>query len=298
MTTKMQRSRQFTAQHAVMLTGILAALVWSYWDILRILFREWQTDQNYSVGQLVPLAAIYLLWTDRQSLQKAPIEVCWWGLLMIGFAQLIRFAGMTLVFESVERYSVVFTIWGLVVLMGGFKLAWRVKWVLIFLLLMMPLPGRIHNAVSGPLQTYATSGTEIALEIIGVTVLREGNVLVLDDTTKVAVAEACSGLRMLTAFVVVAYVLAYVVERPAWQKVILFASSIPIAIICNFARLLTTAFLFMKTTSEIANTFFHDFAGIVMMPLAVILLLGEMWLLGRLVIPDDQPQALSQPVSK
>jgi exosortase len=293
LTASSKNQRPHTPAQAAVLTGVLAALVWSYWDVLRVLFREWQTDQNYSVGQLVPLAAIYLLWTDRQSLKKIPLQISWWGLLLIGFAQLIRYAGITLVFESAERYSVVFTIWGLVVLLGGFKLAWRVKWVLIFLLLMIPLPGRIHNAVSGPLQTYATSGTEIALEIIGVTVLREGNVLVLDDTTKVAVAEACSGLRMLTAFVVVAYVLAYVVERPAWQKVTLFASSIPIAIICNFVRLLTTAFLFMQTTSEIANTFFHDFAGIVMMPLAVLLLLGELWLLGRLVIPDDQPQPAS-----
>jgi exosortase len=293
LTASSKKQRPHTPAQAAVLTGVLAALVWSYWDVLRVLFREWQTDQNYSVGQLVPLAAIYLLWTDRQSLKKIPLQISWWGLLLIGFAQLIRYAGITLVFESAERYSVVFTIWGLVVLLGGFKLAWRVKWVLIFLLLMIPLPGRIHNAVSGPLQTYATSGTEIALEIIGVTVLREGNVLVLDDTTKVAVAEACSGLRMLTAFVVVAYVLAYVVERPAWQKVTLFASSIPIAIICNFVRLLTTAFLFMQTTSEIANTFFHDFAGIVMMPLAVLLLLGELWLLGRLVIPDDQPQPAS-----
>ena len=60
-----------------------------------------------------------------------------------------------------------------------------------------------------------------------------------------AVAEACSGLRMLTAFIIVAAFMAYMVKRPRWQKVFLLPSSIPVAVMCNILRLCATAVLFL-----------------------------------------------------
>ena len=101
------------------------------------------------------------------------------------------------------------------------------------------------------------------------------------------VAEACSGLRMLTAFVIVAAVLAYVVNRPRWQKLVLIISSIPVAILCNIARVVVTALLFQVAGSDVAEKFFHDFAGWAMMPLAVLILVGELWIMSRLVIEDE-----------
>ncbi len=118
--------------------------------------------------------------------------------------------------------------------------------------------------------------------------------MVLNGTTPVAVAEACSGLRMLTAFVVVACVLAFSVRRPAWQKGVLVLSSVVVAIACNIVRLVATALLFTVVNAELAKTFFHDFAGWTMMPLAIALLFGEIWLLSKLVVEDD-PKA--HPVS-
>ena len=158
---------------------------------------------------------------------------------------------------------------------------------MLFLFLMVPLPGRIHNLISGPLQKLATTGAVFCLELIGITVAREGNIIVLNDRVPVAVAEACSGLRMLTAFVVVASVLAYIVNRPRWQKVVLLCSSVVVAIVCNLIRLVVTAGLFLYTSSAAAERFFHDFAGWTMMPLAILLLLGELWIMAQLVV--DEP---------
>jgi exosortase len=152
---------------------------------------------------------------------------------------------------------------------------------------MVPLPGRVHNLISGPLQTWSTTGTVFLLELFGVTVGREGNVIVLNDVQHVAIAEACSGLRMLTAFVVVAAVLAYIVNRPRWQKLTLVVSSVPIAVVCNLGRLVLTAVLYLVVSSTAAERFFHDFAGISMMPLAVLLLLAELKLMAWLVTPDQ-----------
>ena len=185
----------------------------------------------------------------------------------------------------------VLTVVGIVLLVGGRRVAREVRWILVFLLLMVPLPGRIHNLISGPLQNLATAGAVVSLELSGVTVIREGNVMLLNGDVAVAVAEACSGLRMLTAFVVVAATLAYVVKRPFWQKATLVVSSIPLAILCNLIRLVVTAVLYLVASGETAERFFHDFAGLTMMPLAVLLLIGELWIMARLVVEDHGKKA-------
>jgi len=265
---------------------LLAALLWSYWPTVVSLAREWDRDEDYSVGMLVPVAALYLLWTERHRLAALTPRICWWGIGVILVAQAARAYGLVFLFESAERYSFVLTIVGLVLLMAGWPVFRGVGWILAFLFLMIPLPGRVHNAIASPLQTMATVGAVHTLELLGVTVEREGNTMRLNGQVSVAVAEACSGLRMLTAFVVVAATLAYVVNRPGWQKAGLLLSSVPVAIVCNLVRLVVTAGLFLYADAEIAQRFFHDLAGWTLMPLAVLMLMGELWLFSKLVVPD------------
>ncbi|MEE9293585.1 MAG: exosortase/archaeosortase family protein [Phycisphaerae bacterium] len=291
-TVVMQRTAWTAARMLLaLLVGLLAVLVWAYWSTLVLLHRDWGNDDNYSVGQLVPFAVLYLLWHDRERLGQCRIKACWWGVGVILVAQAARLFGLIQLFESAERYAFVLSIVGVVLLVAGWEVFWKSKWILLFLFLMLPLPGRIHNLISSPLQSNATNGAVFSLELLGVVVSNDGNVIVLNDTKELAVAEACSGLRMLTAFVIVAATLAYVVNRPQWQKVVLVASSIPIAIMCNVARLVATAFLFlMANNDELAERFFHDFAGLTMMPIAVAILMCELWVMARLVI-QDEPQS-------
>ena len=250
------------------------------------------TDDNYSVCALVPLAAIYMLWLDRDDLPRLNFRPWWFGgLALLLISALARWFGFQYIFESAERYSLVLAAIGLVVLVCGTQVAWRFKWVLLFLFLMVPLPGQIHNRISGPLQSYATVSATFVLELLGVTVVRDGNRMLINNTVPLAVEEACSGLRMLTAFVITGYVLACVVNRPRWQRVSLVVSSIPVAIVCNTIRLVITATLFLLAREEWAKTFFHDGAGYTMMPMAIVIMVAELWLMARLVLPDPEPAA-------
>lgn len=276
---------------SVAIVALAAATVWAYWSTIVSLIDEWQHNQNYSVGQLVLPAALYMLWNDRQALGRVPKRICWWGLAVVGAAQLARGYGLMFLFESGERYALVLTMVGLVLLLTGWKLCWRMRWVLAFLFLMVPLPGRVHNAISAPLQDLATQGAVFSLELIGVSVAREGHILLLNDSVPVAVAEACSGLRMLTAFVVVGCVLAFVVDRPKWQQRVLVLSTIPVAIVCNLVRLVLTAQLYLMTDSDFAEKFFHDFAGWTMMPIAIGMLVAELWIMNRLTLPPPAVRA-------
>jgi exosortase len=277
---------------AILLLGITA---WSYGNIMVSLFKEWQRNDDYSAGQLVPLIAFFLLWRERKTLRKCLLKPCWlWGTALLILAQVARILSLLFMYQSGERYSLVLTIAGLVLMVTGWRVFRSVVWILLFLFLAVPLPGRVHNLISGPLQSMATTGSVFVLEAFGATVGQEGNVVMLNETTPMAVAEACSGLRMLTAFVIVAAFVAYMVKRPRWQKAALLLSSIPIAVACNILRLCVTAALFMLVSAEVGQKFFHDFAGVAMMPAAALLLFAELWLMNMLIVPEIQPQRTQQ----
>ncbi len=277
--------------HVLALAAVaLAALLWSFWAVCQDLLTEWLNNENYSVGLLVPLAAVYLVWQTRDQLLTCPLKPCWWGLGLVLAGLAARMFGLLQMFQAAERYALVITLSGVVLLTLGWRVFWRLKWVLLFMMLMVPLPGRVHNAIAGPLQRFATVGAVFLLEVFGLAVSNEGNTIVLNGDVHLNVAEACSGLRMLTAFVVVAATMAYVIDRPKWQKLVIFASSIPVAIACNLARLFATAMLWLLISGDLAQWFFHDLAGWTMMPLAVLLLIGELWLMAKLVLPEpEQP---------
>jgi exosortase len=272
----------------------LAILAWAYWATIHALARDLYADDNYSVGLLVPFVALYLVWRERDALRQCAWRPAWWGGIgLILAAQAARLYGLLFLFGSAERYALVLTVVGMVLLIGGWRVFRRLLWVLLFLFLVVPLPGRVHNMISGPLQTQATTAAVFLLEVFGASVHRTGNVLSVNGA-EVAVAEACSGLRMLTAFVVVAATLAFLVKRPRWQKAVLVISSVPVAIVCNLARLCITAELFAMGFGKLAETFFHDFAGLMMMPLAVLILAAELALMKKLVVPDAQAPAPSR----
>lgn len=215
---------------------------------------------------------------------------CWWGgIALLILAQAGRTYGLLFMFESAERYALVLTAAGLVLMVAGWQVFRSVSWILLFLLLMVPLPGRVHNLISGPLQKMATTGAVFLLEAFFLRVSRQGNVMTVNDKT-LGVVEACSGLRMLTAFIIVAAFIAYVVKRSRRQKAALVLSSIPVAVMCNILRIVVTAALMLLVSAEVAEKFFHDFAGFAMMPAAVLLMFSELWLMQKLVVRQAHPQ--------
>jgi len=269
---------------------LLAVTVWSYWPTIINLSHGWEED-DYSAGQLVPFIAVFLIWRDRKLLGESPLVPYWaGGILLLLLAETVRIYGFLSALVSIERCSLVLMVAGLALMVAGWRVLRRVLWILLFLFLMVPLPNRVHDLISGPLQTMATAGSVFLLEAFGVRISRQGNTMILNGNTPLGVAEACSGLRMLTAFIIVAAFLAYMVKRSRRQKAFLLLSSIPVALICNILRIVVTAVLILNVSTEVAEKFFHDFAGLVMMPTAVMLMFGELRLMNRLTVSEPEPQ--------
>lgn len=82
------------------------------------------------------------------------------------------------------------------------------------------------------------------------------------------VAEACSGMRLLMAFLALGVAMAYLHKRPLWQRLVLVASTVPIAILCNIIRVTITGFIYILINPGYAQGVYHDLLGMAMLPLA------------------------------
>lgn len=271
-----------------------AAILWSYAPLLSDMAAKWTHDPQYSHGYLVPLFSLYLLWRSRSEAQVGPWTPSWWGLPLVLAGIGLRLAGNLLYFDWIELISLIPLLAGAVWLVAG-RDALRWSWkAILFLAFMIPLPYRIETGLSAPLQSLATQASTYILQTLGLPAYAEGNVIIVNDS-RIGVVQACNGLGMLMLFFAMAFAVALVAHRPIWQRLLIVLSAIPIAIGVNVFRISLTAFLHEFVSGELANRVFHDFAGWLMMPLALLALWLELKFLDRLTIVesvDEGPLAM------
>lgn len=275
--------------------GVLgAALVWAYWPTFTELARRWTHEPQYSHGYLVPFFALALLCMRHERLSAVPFGCSWWGAALVGLGVFLRLAGTYLYVDWLDGMSLLPCLAGLTVLFGG-AAALRWAWPAIaFLAFMIPLPFQLEVAAALPLQRLATSASTYALQTLGLSAFADGNTIHLENGP-VDVVRACSGLSMLMISFALATGLAMVVRRVGWEKLVLVASAIPIALFVNIVRITATGVLRETAGPELAEKVYHDLAGWLMMPLALVLLVLEMWVLSRLLVVPSAPQAAPAP---
>lgn len=262
------------------------ALLWAFWPSLLEMAGRWRHDPQYAHGYLVPGFAAALLWLRRDRLAAGRLEPSWWGAPVLAGGIAMRLGGAYFHYVWIDAISILPCLAGLWLLIGG-RTAWRWGWPAIaFLAFMVPLPFRLSLMMAGPLQRLATISSTFMLQTLGMPAVADGNVILLNEV-ELNVVEACSGLRMLVVFFAFATAVALIVKRPLWEKLLLVVSAIPIALVVNVVRITATGVLFETVSSQAAKLVFHDLAGWLMMPVALVLLGLELQLLKRLVIEPE-----------
>jgi exosortase len=247
-----------------------------YAPVLRALVKQWASDADMSHGFFVPVIAGYIVWQKREELLAIKPQPNWWGLavVILGGVQLI--IGTLGVELFLARTSFVIVLIGAVWLLGGDSMLKALAFPLFLLFFMVPIDAVIYNQITFPLQLLASRLAEGALTLISIPVLREGNILELPNQ-RLSVVEACSGIRSLLSLTFLSLVYGYFFEKKTWIRVVLFFSTVPIAIVANSSRVTITGVL-TEVKPEAAEGFFHEAEGwvIFMVALAIMILFHQL----------------------
>jgi exosortase len=286
--------------------AIAAALTFVYFAVLMKLGRDWWTDENYSHGLLVPFIIGFIVWQERKRFtEEQRTSALWLGAVCVGFALFALWAGTAGAELFVQRVSILLMLAGIVIYFFGVRIIRVVAVPMLLLALAIPIPQIIFNKIAFPLQLFASRCAVSAMSFFAIPVLRQGNVIELmplgaKEPKRLAVVEACSGIRSLMTLVTLAVVYAYFTrpnrfaggppagrQRRAyrtfafWRAVLLIAAAVPIAILTNAVRVSGTGVLAHYYGTRVADGFFHSFSGWVIYIAAAALLFATGWMLDR-----------------
>lgn len=262
---------------------IAITFCWSYWPTLLQLIDAWEHQPDYSHGWLVAPVAVYFLWSRRGEYPGLSRQWAWVGLALLALSLAMRVTGSLWFLNPLAGWSIPLWVAGACWFLGGWPL---LRWSLpaiAFLAFMIPLPYHGETLLSGPLQAVATRLSCFTLQCLGEPALREGNVIVIGEH-KMAVAEACSGLRIFMSIVALAFAYLLLMQKPWRVRVCVVLAILPVALITNSARIVVTAWLYEHLSGEAAHRFSHDAAGWLMLPLAAALMAAIIAYSERLVV--------------
>ncbi len=272
---------------AVALIAFGIAIV--YWQVFQRLVEAWIVDGNYSHGWLIVPLAGYFVWERRQKLLATPIRPSWFGLVVLAGSILVLLAGLYGSELFLSRVSLIGALGGIVLFLFGWAHLRILAFPIAFLLLMIPIPAIILNQIAFPLQLFASRVGETAISAANIPVLREGNVLVLANTT-LEVAEACSGIRSLVSLITLGIIYGYFSDSRTWVRGVIVLSTIPIAILANGARVAGTGMAAHWIGPQAAEGFFHEFSGWALFVVAFVMMLTIMKIILRFApAPRSRP---------
>src|SRR5262245_24871021 len=224
-----------------MLGGVpwLLAFGLLYGSTLLKLARDWQTNPTYSHGFVVPLIALYLLWCQRDRLNRLPIAASAWGLPVLLFSLGLFLVGTVGAELFVTRISMLGVGAGTVAYVFGLRHLRVMSVPIAFLLFMIPLPSVVFDRAALSLQLLASRLGEGLLHAAQVPVLRDGNLLTL-ATAQLEVNEACSGVRSIVVLLMLTTLAGQLFESTTSRRVVLSVAAIPLAIGLNAVRIAAT----------------------------------------------------------
>ena len=255
---------------------LVGAMGWLYGHVLAKLVHDWATDGNYSHGFLVPPVAGYFAWERRARLASLRLEPSFWGLCIVAGSLAVLVLGTLGAELFLTRISLIGLLAGAIVFTAGWRHLRTLAFPLVCLVLMIPIPAIVFNQIAFPLQLIASQFGAGVLSAAGIPVLREGNVIVLANTS-LEVAEACSGIRSLVSLLTIGLILGYFSSPSTWVRAVVTLGTIPIAIFTNALRVAGTGIAAHFYGPRAAEGFFHTFSGWLVFLVALLLV----WLLER-----------------
>ena len=259
------------------LLGIAATFdAWS--DIFLIA----EKNEEYSHIFLVPLVAAAMIFVRRARFRYCKPTGTVLGFLIAAFGWCVHMLGFYRNFVSLWHVGAVLVVIGCVLSVFGKHALFRFFPAIAVLVFLIPVPGMIRLRIAAPMETWTAHISELLLNASGLAVTRNGNQLLVNGEA-VNIAEACNGLRMVFALILVSYFFCFALPLRNPVRLIILAASPLAAIVCNVIRILPTVWLYGYSTR--AGKVFHDCSGWAMLPIAFLILLGIIAALRWAMVP-------------
>ncbi len=242
-----------------------------YAPVAAELVRDWNRDANYSHGFLVPFISVYLIWQRRAELAHTPLRPAASGIALLLVAGGLLVLGVAGAEVFTQRVSLVAALAGAVWFLAGGVWLRKLAFPILFLSVAVPLPYVIYYDLTGPLQAMAAKGAIQGLRLVGIPAVAEGNIIHLPEAS-LEVAEACSGIRSLYAFLALGALLARTLPLPAWGRVLVFLLTIPLSVVGNAIRVWGSGVAAYLFGARYAEGLAHELFGLVVFAVALVLL--------------------------
>jgi exosortase len=223
------------------------------------MFDDWWNEPSLSQGLLIPPLALFFVWLDKGALAAIPSLPAGRGLIVLACGCVVYLIGKLGAEYFLQRISMVMVLTGLIWTLFGAQILARLRFPLILLATMVPLPAIVYNTVTAPLQLFASAAAARLAQLWGVSVYRDGNIIQLAQIS-LGIDEACSGLNSFSAMVVASLLLGYFLCRSLTSRILLVLLSAPLAVAVNIFRIAATAIL-ADYDPQFALGFYHLFAG-------------------------------------
>lgn len=273
----------------VALAGFAAMYLPIYWWAFNTI---WQSDDQ-AHGAIVLVVTGWLFWQQYRAIidaQPRPAPAFGWIAFVGGL--LVYFIGRALGISILELGSQIPVLLGVLLILGGWP-AVRAGWFpLAYIVFMIPLPGPLVDALTGPLKHWVSMIAEQTLYTVGYPIARDGVILTIGQY-QLLVADACSGLNSMFSLSALGVVFMYISARTSrLHNAIMLASILPIAFAANIVRVMALILITYHLGDEAGQGFLHGAAGIVLMVVALLILFFLDAVLARLIRSKDQGTAV------
>ncbi len=259
-------------KEVIKITILLIALVLLFFPVLKQLFKDLYENSNNSHGLIVPFVSLFFIWRKRTDINSLPAQTSQVGLMVLVLSLMLYVISYAGRIEVVPRVAFITAILGIVLYISGKNVFSQILFPLFFLYFMIPVPVSIESLVSFKLQLWVTQISSTILNILSFAVLREGNILYFANCS-LEVAEACSGIRSLMAFIMIGSLFGYLMHGSLLKRSFMPLFAIPLAFLVNVARVTGTGVLAHFYGSSVARGFLHEFSGIAVFIVGMVLYL-------------------------
>jgi exosortase len=255
--------------------GLALLLAAAFAPALLGLAGVWRAVDYQSHGFLVPLVSLWVALRERYAWRRLPVRPDGRGLAVLGAAFAAYLAGLAAGSVALQGAALVAAIAGAVWFARGPAWLRQLAFPIGFLIFMVPVPPPWIGPLIVQLQLFVSDASVRVLGAFGVTLAREGNVLLLPTGDSLFVAEACSGVTSVVTLTPLAVLLAYLGLRRLATRCALVVAVIPLAMAGNLVRVVATVWASLRFGARVATEGPpHEILGLSTYAVAVALLLA------------------------